>query len=1375
MKHDYDTFESIIKELERFAFRPSPEACRRLFNPEERGWLKACCHWIEQKEQLVPHEVYPDIERIADDDFAERQEVARLHLLCTQMAVYARQLCEDTNIDRSDIADRLFVAAFKALTDQEVNLNAFLEQIEEISHNSTSEQPESIVFTVLSLVAENDLEDTRKPASSSWHLRRVGWLYDLTVLLLGKPQNRKIMHQTHVPILLISENMEQEQERAFLAELEFQVLSDGRGEVFITPEQAFIQFKQGFDDIFDVALEAAQLAIDINGKKVNTDIRVKINYADRFDGSSRYEKAQQEPRLLDFDEIKGRSATAAAALGLYHALEDKIYDPRLVVLAEIDKDGTLGSVGQMDIKIQKALCSGVFDTIVMAGNANIPKQEESQENNGTHTKTAANLRELLSIRSHLIEEIESYLEGLVNRCTKLHRYYPSHLQQPRLGVTGFDRLRQITKFTLDRRDFHQTSIARKRDKGVPDKDLCEDDSLDAISWENKRSPQYERMVILGNPGSGKSWFLDYKAKQLAEYALERLEERKLSVHEFQLPILIRLSQFTETEATLEEGIVSLTAENRSDAFVKLIQQKLKSDKCHLLLDGWDEVSQHRTLQRKLEDFIDIICNLPSSPYLVLTSRFIGDGATLPHVPDATELMLLPFDWHQIESFVDVWFADDKTKVRSLLARIQQQPKVHSLTRIPLMLGMLCRICGDGSFPDTKEQLYERCIKGLLREWPKVDRKIQSTLIAQDIQTKSGVLEAIFEILSYISLEMLKYGSDEIGEPILIDTVEKHLRSLDELHELKKTQYKDVTAAELISFIRSRGILVPASESNNSSLMFLHRSFQEYLASRMITKLVSNNPAGSSGGPLTSVISEGSAITSQIVADTLKTLANQIATESTVEDTIGGLVRQLSSITFTHTRKLKIARVVAAVATGAALQDALIAMAHNKSSHIRNYAACQVYSLWYKDPTAGLRLLEELEDDLFYPIIKLPKLRLFLFFVAVSVIILCRHANDTQNVKHIADLVHGIFKKRRFNNPIVTKRLPQLLTTFMRGGTDDSNPVNLRELSYTKKDFKRNERLRGAAVEYISFLNQEKPNWDRQRELIEILLQESPKNNFCHIIHALVQAYRAYTDFEGAISLEMEIGETTKSDMWVLGAQHVALWLSSHQDSISHEMAKKLQAFQQRTLKKQIYSFVCLSPRHRYFNWMLFAHSVVLHHMAEHAISFELRKLFDQLYRDKKKEGIYAFCRGVEIVGTEIVTPGHNAASISLDMIEHILNTYPRLSTDNVKVLARALMRMRFTQPDGVQQVLDSLVDEGHRNIILRMQSKSSFYKYLFTLVGQQGEGFYHYAMGNAPWRKTFVDVFEHFINGASLNSSITYAVNSLIGLTSDIPNDVDTQ
>jgi hypothetical protein len=150
-----------------------------------------------------------------------------------------------------------------------------------------------------------------------------------------------------------------------LAWFVFECLPGGSGEVFLSPDQAFLAMDADFASLFteipDI-VRGFQQALP-GAAPAGCDVRVHVE----FDGRIR----QHDPRPL-----KGHSATGAAARALALLLADKVVDEGVLVLAELHSGGVLGSVGEVAAKVAVAATAGCFDTIAVVGAANRRQAEQ---------------------------------------------------------------------------------------------------------------------------------------------------------------------------------------------------------------------------------------------------------------------------------------------------------------------------------------------------------------------------------------------------------------------------------------------------------------------------------------------------------------------------------------------------------------------------------------------------------------------------------------------------------------------------------------------------------------------------------------------------------------------------------------------------------------------------------------------------------------------------------------------------------------------------------------------------------------------------------------------------------------------------------------
>lgn len=472
----------------------------------------------------------------------------------------------------------------------------------------------------------------------------------------------------------------------------------------------------------------------------------------------------------------------------------------------------------------------------------------------------ATLEQLIQVRSQLAEEMVDYLDGLAERAAELPKYYPAHLRAAEEGKTPFDDIRQMVQVVEDRSAFERWMAEeqeRMRAAGQdfdriaykPKRSLMEEEESDErdrtrrdrpappppFQWDENAGSRFKRAVILGDPGFGKTWLLRYEARRLARAAAEQLRHHLSGFDQITLPIFVRFSELNQSDNPIEDALVEAVGAGRSAAFRHLVREKLATERCVILLDAWDEVQieipqpgqpvallpHHR---QRLGQRLDAFAREFTQPRLLLASRIVGyDQSPIPDSPQekVKELELLAFDTPQIESFVRVWFDDDNDVAQQFLAMLRQNHQVRGLARIPLMLALMCRAYQEKqlAFPTRRVELYDRCLHGLLRDW-KIDDKGHER---EDELVSEAYIEAMIELLQAVSYELFVEGYEQFSPSLLREKMQQWLEQLKPGHELYGR-----TATSLIAELKHDGLIIIVGEHRNALLLFLHRTFHEYL-------------------------------------------------------------------------------------------------------------------------------------------------------------------------------------------------------------------------------------------------------------------------------------------------------------------------------------------------------------------------------------------------------------------------------------------------------------------------------------------------------------------------------------------------------------------
>ncbi len=437
-----------------------------------------------------------------------------------------------------------------------------------------------------------------------------------------------------------------------------------------------------------------------------------------------------------------------------------------------------------------------------------------------------------------------YLDGVVRET--------QHLRLPGLDLNPLDQGQPVTELSRVYVDLDTTSHLPTESEGRPSP---EKERLSAL----KACIDHPRLVLLGDPGSGKSTFVNHLAHGLARFMLEGAQgahpylpgwpEQESAL----LPLIVVLRDFA---AELPEKVaqkararqlldfvkLQLGQDDRSEAFEPL-RQAIQDGKALLLLDGIDEVpSQQRALVR---DIIQSFQERHSRCRILATCRILAyqepaeEGEEDLRLPASVfpSFELAPFDGEKIRRFIQGWHAErvrsgavssrDAGKLAEQLQQAVHRRDLRHLASNPLLLTVMAIVHAHlGKLPEARAKLYEETVEILLWRWERhkaTGQEPRMSLLLEEAGCASMDLlrtlwEVAFEAHSQPSSPRSE-GKEERGSDIGELQLEKALASLaGGSHDW---------AQKVIELIRLRSGLLLEREPEVFS--FPHRTFQEFLA------------------------------------------------------------------------------------------------------------------------------------------------------------------------------------------------------------------------------------------------------------------------------------------------------------------------------------------------------------------------------------------------------------------------------------------------------------------------------------------------------------------------------------------------------------------
>ncbi|MFN7677614.1 MAG: SIR2 family protein, partial [Cyanobacteriota bacterium] len=345
-------------------------------------------------------------------------------------------------------------------------------------------------------------------------------------------------------------------------------------------------------------------------------------------------------------------------------------------------------------------------------------------------------------------------------------------------------------------------------------------------------PSPRKLVVLGDPGSGKSLLLQYLVLAWAE-ASDPLRG------DGPLPLLIELRDYANRRAKGEvDDLLDYLGRAESLRWRldrRALEYWLRHNRTQLLLDGLDEVFDPQ-LRQEVTTAIHRFADAYPAARIVVSSRLIGFPQERWRQEGFRQFMLQELDGEQMEAFLrrwHVWAYEDRRrgerKRASLLWAIHQSAAIQQLAGNPLLLTLMAILNRTQELPRDRAELYSQCARLLLHQW-KTELAFEATPeLAQaqlDGKDKLGLMKRVAWALQTGTGGTAGSLSNLIEENQLERTLSAGLQGMG-MAGLRP----DRAARALIEQLRGRNFMLCFMGGGNYA--FVHRTFLEYFCAEAI--------------------------------------------------------------------------------------------------------------------------------------------------------------------------------------------------------------------------------------------------------------------------------------------------------------------------------------------------------------------------------------------------------------------------------------------------------------------------------------------------------------------------------------------------------------
>jgi HEAT repeat protein len=355
---------------------------------------------------------------------------------------------------------------------------------------------------------------------------------------------------------------------------------------------------------------------------------------------------------------------------------------------------------------------------------------------------------------------------------------------------------------------------------------------------------FSRLVVLGDPGSGKTTMVRWMAtayllRHKGDDAFSQIPDNETLPDRSWIPVLIRCRDIGE--ADLCRCFTDFLAQHlkktellpeEADVMRTVILDRIAKGEALVLVDGLDEITNPHVRMMFCQELERTAVRYPNAP-IVITSRIVGYRDMPYRMGSGFEhSVIAELNRKDKDLFAQRWVevteqhhppAEKNKRVQELLHALHSSDRIERLTGNPMLLTTLALVKRKvGKLPNRRNKLYAEAVSVLLNWNPRLYQTIEEE-------------EAIPQ-LGYLAYEMCRRGVQRLTDDEVLDLLEKVRTEYPNIRAIRRQEpqkFLELLEARSSILIKSGDIWQKNKTQEMPVWEFRHLTFQEYLAARAL--------------------------------------------------------------------------------------------------------------------------------------------------------------------------------------------------------------------------------------------------------------------------------------------------------------------------------------------------------------------------------------------------------------------------------------------------------------------------------------------------------------------------------------------------------------